>query len=347
MKLTQLNRFIHLSYSALLFIGLFISPPLIPVSQANQSIIAQAQPRSRTRIAVLDFDLTDTSGNYFSYSFRGGSLARGISELLTNKLVQDGSYSVIERSRIDAVLREQNFGATGRVDASTAAEIGRILGVEYVVLGSVTRFNIEQEESGGHVGICIPILGCGVGSRTTTQTANVELAARLVNTTTGEIVTAAEGSGQEEQESRSTEVGSIGSDNRTNNTDNLISNAAEKAIEQLVSELVGSRTANTASPDATPVSAPSRSTLDALIADVSGSQVVINQGTQNGLQPGMVLSIERVEREVTDPETGEVIRTLTSPIGQIKLTDVDTRSGMGEIISGTEFQVGDRARITQ
>lgn len=348
MKLTLLNRFIHLSYSALLFIGVFISPSITPVSRASQPAIAQGQSHSRTRIAILDFDLTDTSGNFFSYSFRGGSLARGISDLLTIKLVQDGSYSVVERSRIDAVLREQNFGATGRVDASTAAEIGRILGVEYVVLGSVTRFNLEENRSGGSVGICLPFVGCGVGASVTTQTANVELTARLVDTTTAEIVTAAEGVGEEEQRSGGAVIGGNRGSSNVDNTDNLISDAAEAAVENLVSELVGARTSRSATSTTTPTSPISTQSIpDALVADISENQIIINQGTQKGFEDGMVLSIERVNREVTDPETGEVIRTLTTPIGQIELTNVDARSGIGRIVSGSGFQIGDRARITQ
>jgi hypothetical protein len=58
----------------------------------------------------------------------------------------------------------------------------------------------------------------------------------------------------------------------------------------------------------------------------------------------VTLSIERVTQEVKDPETGEVIRKLTTKVGEIKLTDVDGQSSLGELISGALPQVGDLAK---
>ena len=54
---------------------------------------------------------------------------KAVTDLLVDKLVDGGNFSVIERTRIDRVLQEQNFGQTGRVDANSAAKLGRILGV--------------------------------------------------------------------------------------------------------------------------------------------------------------------------------------------------------------------------
>lgn len=57
----------------------------------------------------------------------------------------------------------------------------------------------------------------------------------------------------------------------------------------------------------------------------------------------MKVSIERVGKEIKDPETGKVIRRLTTAIGVVELYDVDTSSSLGKIISGNGFKVGDVA----
>jgi len=44
------------------------------------------------------------------------------------------------------------------------------------------------------------------------------------------------------------------------------------------------------------------------------------------------------------PETGEVIRKLTTKVGEVKLTDVDAKSSLGKLISGATPQVGDVAK---
>jgi hypothetical protein len=44
---------------------------------------------------------------------------------------------VIERSRIDQILKEQSLSMTGAVDAGTAAKIGKILSVDAVIIGTI------------------------------------------------------------------------------------------------------------------------------------------------------------------------------------------------------------------
>lgn len=340
MKLNVPNRFAALSCTALLFIGFCIAPPTTSVASASELIVAQSQ--SRSRIAVLDFDLADTSGSSsYGNLFRGKGPARGIGDLLTNRLVQSGRYVVVERSRIDEILREQNFGQSGRVDASTAAEIGRILGVELVVIGSITRFNTGDSETGGSGCIRVPILGC-VGGSVRNHNAEVELTARLVNTTTAEIVVAAEGSGEAKQDGVRINTSAGGANTSSDNTGKMVSDAAEAAVNQLAENLVGSTSSS-----ASTQSLPTLPATNALIADISGSTVVINHGSGNGFRVGMILSVERVDRVITDPITGEEIRTMTTSIGRIELTDVDATSGVGKILNGTGFKVGDRARAIE
>jgi curli biogenesis system outer membrane secretion channel CsgG len=94
------------------------------------SQVGQApQPTARPRVAVLDFDFSSLSNPYSL-----PEAARGVSDLLLDRLVRDGTFSVIERSRLDAVLAEQNLGRSGLLDANAAAQVGRILGVDAVIL---------------------------------------------------------------------------------------------------------------------------------------------------------------------------------------------------------------------
>ncbi|MFM7427315.1 MAG: penicillin-binding protein activator LpoB, partial [Elainella sp.] len=150
-----------------------------------------------------------------------------------------------------------------------------------------------------------------------------------------------EGSGTKEQGSTSVSISIFGSGGNSANNDNeLLSGAAEIAVDQLASQLVSSSSRLAAQPQVLPA-------IDAVVADVAGNTVIINKGAQDGFRTGMTLSIERVEREVRDPQTGELLRTVSTPIGQIELTEVDARSGVGRIVSGAGFQVGDKAVAVQ
>lgn len=103
---------------------------------------------------------------------------------------------MIERKRLDAILAEQDLAQSERADpsAKTLVQIGRLLGARYVVTGSVTKFGTEQSKksvSGGGWGSRY-----GVGSVGTAKgKANVAIAARIIDTTTSEIMASAKGEG--------------------------------------------------------------------------------------------------------------------------------------------------------
>lgn len=311
--------------------GLVTAADLVLPSVIHSQGTEQLQVRTKKRIAVLDLEFASTglTGSNFSL-FGAGGPAKGISDLITNNLVKDGTYIVIERSKIQEILKEQNLGASGRIEATTAAQIGRALGADLLILGTVNRFNLETNTSGGSF--------LGFGSATTRNTAEVKLAVRMVGTTTGEIIAVADGAGTEEQSDTATVVSGFGSGgSATANTDKLLSSASEKAVAQIVTQLAAAADRVAALPAVLP-------NVTALVADVSGNALTLNKGGKDGFKPGMVVSVERVTREIKDPATGKVIRRQTSRIGRIQLTEVDGGSAVGKVLSGRGFKVGDLAK---
>jgi curli biogenesis system outer membrane secretion channel CsgG len=151
---------------------------------------AQSQ---RPTIAVLGFEY----GTIQHWWQGNQDIGEGISDLIVDELVNDGSFRVIERKRLDAILAEQNFSNSERADpsAKTVAQIGKALGVKYLVVGSVTKFGTEQSSKsfgGGGFGGG----GLGLGSIGTSKgKANVAITARIIDTTTGEIMASAKGEG--------------------------------------------------------------------------------------------------------------------------------------------------------
>lgn len=281
------------------------------------------------RVAVLDFEFGST-GSAWAYGFSRTDAAVGVNEILVNRLVQDGSFSVIERNQLQTIIDEQDLGASGRVDANTAAQIGRILGVDAVITGTVTEYNLDQQSSGGTVGFF------GIAASTDDTNATVKLNARMISTSTAEILVAAEGEGLASQSDSQVLVLGTGGGSSTNNVQKLLSDATEQAVEGVLDDLVGAQEQLAALPTAVP-------DVSATVADVFGSEITLNKGSSNGLRPGMILSVEQVVREVLDPETGEVLRKVTQPVGQLELVEVNSRSSVGRTLSGV-FTVGDVAK---
>jgi curli biogenesis system outer membrane secretion channel CsgG len=316
--------------------GAIISPLLIAPVLADAPGVETLRPKEKRRIAVLDFDfssLSDTS--FLSGVYAGNSASKGVSNLLTNELVKTGQYVVIERSRIDAVLAEQNLGDSGRVEPTTAAQIGRILGVDAVLIGSVTKFSVEGESRsvGGFFGI---------GGNQTKKTATVQIAGRLISTATAEILAVGEGAGQSQKSDSGGTIFGITTSSNSSSDERLLGDAATQAVTQLASQI------NSAAPKLSSIR-PIAPTVDALVADITGNQVVINKGGRDGFRPGMVLSIERVSKTVKDPVTGKVLRVVSQPIGRIQLVEVDPSSSVGKVIAGKggSIRVGDRAKSAE
>ncbi|MCS7227205.1 MAG: CsgG/HfaB family protein [Gloeomargarita sp. SKYB31] len=306
-------------------------PMLLPTVAGAQGIgIEQIQVQTKKRVAVLDFDFASTGLTGLGLYGAVGP-AKGVSDLLTNRLAQNGAFILVERSRINQILAEQNLGASGRIEPATAAQIGRLLGADAVIIGSISQFNLEESRSNVNVGFF------GISTASQRQRANVKLTARIVNTSTGEILGVAEGAGTAENETGGATVYGIGGSRFTDARDQLLATAAEQAVAQLVEGIVRQEPVLAALPPLLP-------NVVAIVADVSPGRVVLNKGAKDGLRPGMVMSVERVVKEIKDPQTGKVLRQDTQPVGRVQLTEVDAVSAVGRILSGQGLKVGDAAK---
>src|SRR5207247_6981467 len=92
---------------------------------------------ARPGIAVLPFD---NSGSYGQDRENFDALQKGIAGMLISELAANPAARVVGREEIQKLIEEQNLGPSGRVDAQTAAKIGKLVGARYVVLGTFIDF---------------------------------------------------------------------------------------------------------------------------------------------------------------------------------------------------------------
>ena len=90
--------------------------------------VAEAQSTEKVRIAVMNFE------NNSTWSYWGDNLGRAAADELVTQLFRTGLFSIIERAQLEGLLAEQDLGASGAVDSSTAARIGQLLGVHGLAL---------------------------------------------------------------------------------------------------------------------------------------------------------------------------------------------------------------------
>ena len=64
---------------------------------------------------------------------------KGLADMLITDLTQASGLRVVQRERLEVVLREQSLQAAGRIEEKTAVRIGRLTGATVILLGSATR----------------------------------------------------------------------------------------------------------------------------------------------------------------------------------------------------------------
>src|SRR6476661_10815245 len=163
---------------------------------------APAAPRKK-RIAIFDFDYATVHSNVAALFGQDIDVGKGISDLLVTYLVKDGSYSVIERKAMDKIMAEQNFSNSDRANPTSAAKIGKLLGVDAIVVGSITQFGNDTKNTGvGGVGAGLGKVGLGGFSRKESK-AVVGIDSRIVDVDTAEVLAVAEGKGESKRTSTS------------------------------------------------------------------------------------------------------------------------------------------------
>jgi curli biogenesis system outer membrane secretion channel CsgG len=161
------------------------------VMLAILSAVGLPQAQQKKRVAVMNFDYATVQSGVSAIFGTNQDVGKGIADLLVDKLV-------IERKMLDKVIGEQNFSNSDRADPATAAKIGRVLGLDAIIVGSITQFGRDDKKTsvaGGAMGRLTDRYGLGGVSRSESK-AVVAVTARMVNTSTAEILASVTGRGE-------------------------------------------------------------------------------------------------------------------------------------------------------
>ncbi|HYL93965.1 MAG TPA: CsgG/HfaB family protein [Alphaproteobacteria bacterium] len=309
------------------------------------TFVTQAAAQKK-RVAVLDFEYGTVQSSVSAIYGTNQDVGKGITDMLVEKLVKDGKYSVIERKALDKILAEQNFSNSDRANPATAQKIGQILGVDAVIMGSITKFGRDDKsKSFGGLGVGPRAFGLG-GIKKNEAKAVCAISARLVDTTTGEILAAVTGEGESKRSGTSLiGAGGGGGGAGAGGFDSHASNFGQTLLGEAITEAVTNVGAQL---DASATNLPERKVeVSGLVADVSGNVLIVNIGSKTGLKVGDKLEISRAVRTVKDPATGKVLKTVTSKIGDATVTEIDTDSATVTFTGTGAAKVGDVAKTPQ
>ncbi len=281
------------------------------------NLYSQKLKNLKKRIAVMDFE--DRAGY-------GHNIGQGLSDMLVTTLVKTGKFNVIEREELDNVLAEQGLGMSGAVTPQSAAQVGKLLGVELMVTGSVSEFGEKKSSIGGALG--------GIGGKLTTREARSVVDIRLVNTTTGEIILAEAADASEKSRSLDgVRFEDIDFRNPTTWDKTILGKAARKSIEKCV-DYIEQAMANV----------PWQGKI--IKANDDGT-IYMKPGSAGGVESGMEFAVYSEGEDLIDPDTGLSLGSEEKKIGKIKVVqDIgDGKACKAIVISGSGFETGNLVRV--
>lgn len=270
---------------------------------------APAHAQGKPRIAVVGFENNTTSQLW------GDRLGEAAADELTTQLVKSGEFTVLERAQIQKILDEQHAGQSGAIDPATAAQIGKVLGAQVVLLGSITQFSVD-ERSGG------------IG-RLSASYAEAEsmLDVRVVNVNTAEILTVAEGQGKKRFGGAAFKDINLQRSFDAGVAQEALRPAVEKAIEELIGQL-----------STIAAVAPSAPVMQ--VVGAREGAIYIDRGENAGLAVGQKLDVMRVVDTIRDAG-GNVLDEITEKVGTLEVTRVLSQSAICKVVDG-EAKEGDK-----
>lgn len=258
--------------------------------------------QEKIRIAIWEFNNSTEQRWWFS-SQLGDAARNQIDQAFSDNPELSRRFSIIERDKLALVMKEQGLAAGGAIDPQTAAKVGKILGVRYIVTGGVDKFAINTTRA--RVG--------SVGGNTTTAEATISM--RFIDSTTAERVVSVSADGTVRKGGGFFRSASLSREDEWG----IASEAIQKASAEVVKKLVESDAMSRIS------SAAGTGGIDMRVIKVDGNRAYINVGASAGIKVGDRFTIHRVGEPLIDPVTGANLGADEKQVGTAVVTEVQAR----------------------
>ena len=216
---------------------------------------------------------------------------------------------VARKAALQSLIEEQEFGASGNIDPSTAAQALMLVGAEYLVITTVTDFVMGTET----------LKFEGIGTAANREAVRINCSIQIYDSTTGKLIESARFRGQQSSTSRDGSPTAVGV---------TLSKITDSVAENIVNRIID-------------VIYPAK------VVAVLGSQVTINRGEGTGVAIGQNWSVFGLGDEIIDPDTGEKLGGNEAEVGQFKIVRVTAKLSYGESIEDNGIAVGNITRPMQ
>jgi curli biogenesis system outer membrane secretion channel CsgG len=268
-----------------------------------------AYAQERIRIALWEIE-NNAERSWAFWSEMGPAVRNFLDTEFSENSVLSSKFVIVERDKLNLVMKEQGLATSGALNPQTAAKVGALLGVKYIVVGGIDKFAINN--TGGRVR--------GFGGTLQQATATVNL--RFIDTTTGERVLAMTGDA-EVRKGGGFVPGAVGG---RENQWGIASETIEKASKAVVAKFVaGDYVTRLAAAAGPPRGGEAR------VVKLDGDRIYINVGAESGVKVGDRFAVFSIGEALIDPVTGANLGAEEKETGTAAVTDVQPKFAIATV----------------
>jgi curli biogenesis system outer membrane secretion channel CsgG len=318
------------------------APVAVSAPPPGPPTAAQLQAQKK-RVIVDEFDYSTVKTQVQAVFNTQQDIGKGIRAMLVKRIADANNLVVVERAKIQNIMKEQDFNASNRVKQGSGARVGQISGADAMLSGDIVIFGRDDKKrsvKGG--GLFGSVIG-GIAASKNEDKAVVVVDYRLIDAETSEVIATGESRGESVRKGNALGAigGALGKGVAGVQVDMTSSNFAETIIGEATQDCV-----NKLADILKEQSANMKKTVrpvETSVADVSGNTLVIAAGGSEGVNVGEVFEVLQVVREVKDPTTKEVLDRITNKVGEMTITSVRDKIATGAYV-GSPAKVGYLAR---
>jgi curli biogenesis system outer membrane secretion channel CsgG len=239
-----------------------------------------------------------------------GRIIESMNSQLIDRINATRKFDVVGRSDLSDILKEQDLGASGNVDAKTAAQAGKLTGATFLLVTTVDDFQDFVETA----------TFAGTGRSATKRVFRLSVVGKLYDSSTGKLI-----------ESANLQTGNDAfkdiSENRDYSTkDGNLTDEMMVAVARDMAQKIANHFADVIFP------------IKVLIR--RDNQVTVNRGEGGGVAVGDTFNAFALGQELIDPDTKESLGREEVKVGTVKITQVNPKTSLADIVDDAGIDKG-------
>jgi curli biogenesis system outer membrane secretion channel CsgG len=239
-----------------------------------------------------------------------GRIIESLDSQLVDRINATRKFDVVGRSDLNDIIKEQDLGASGNVDAKTAAKAGKLTGAKYLLVTTVDDFQDYVEKATFE----------GTGRSATKRVFRLSVVGKIYDSSTGKLMESANfqtgnDAFKQIQEERSYSV-----------KDGELSDEMMVAVSRDLAQKIANRVADVIFP--------------AKVLTKRDKEITINRGEGGGVAVGDTFNVYALGEELIDPDTKESLGREEVKVGRVKITQVNPKTSTAQILEDTGIDKG-------